>query len=128
MITLHFRGSSPLRHSTLGPAAQFRVAGNFIRDASTGQILAKYHHHFWDVGGAHYTSYECREPVLMGFEDAEGGRGDFYGPFPSLYVADGSVYANDKLVAKFMDTTLLWHDHESDTFWQNMILAGPGEQ
>ena len=125
MLSLHFRGTTPLRQSTLGPAACFRVAGNFIRDGETGNILARYHNHFWDVDGVHYTSYECREPVVMRFEDFEGGSSDSHGSFPGVYVADGSVYANDKLVAKFMDTSLLWHDHETDTFWPNMILESP---
>jgi hypothetical protein len=122
MITLEFKGSTPLRHSTLGPARRFRVAGNFIRDADTGNILARYHNHFWDVNGQHYTGYECKDAATLRFADAEGGSSDAYGPFPGLYVADGSVYGNDKLVAKFVDQTLLWHDHQADAFWPNMFV------
>lgn len=127
MISLRFKGASPLRQATIGPANRFRVAGNFIRDADSGDILARYHNHFWEVHREHYTGYECQDSVVMRFEDAEGGSTDAYGPFPGLYVADGSVYAQNKLVAKFVDQTLLWHDHQSDTYWPNMILEAPGK-
>ena len=126
MLHLQFKGSTPPRGATIGPAPRFRVAGNFIRDADSGNILARYHNHFWDVNGEHYTGYGPREPVMMRFEDNEGGSSDAYGPFADIYVADGSVYGAGKLVAKFIDQTLLWHDHQADTFWPNLIFEPPG--
>lgn len=125
MIELQFKGASPARESTIGPSQRFRVAGNFIRNADSGEILARYHNHFWDVKDNYYTGYKCNTPLQLRFEDAEGGKSDTYGPYPGIFVADGSVYANEKLVAKFVDQTLLWHDHQSDTFWPNMIIESP---
>lgn len=123
MLYLHFKGYGSGQEASLGPATSFRIAGNFIRDAETGQILARYLNHFWHVGDKCFTRYDCEVPVRIHFEDAEGGKTDAYGPFASLWIADGSVYCNDQLVAKFMDTSLLWHDHVTDTFWPNMILS-----
>ena len=122
MLYLNF-SNGPAQQATLGPATSFRVAGNFIRDAVSGVILARYLNHYWVVEGMHFTHYDCRQPVRIHFEDHEGGKTDFYGPFDGVSVADGSVYAAGKLFAKFMDTTLLWHDHESDTFWPVMELT-----
>lgn len=124
MLYLHFK-ASPTQRATLGPAHRFRVAGNFIRDADSGGILARYHNHFWEVNGEHFTGYECPAQVSMRFEDVEGGSTEAYGPFDKLVAADGSIYGADKLVAKFVDQTLLWHDHQSDTYWPNMILESP---
>jgi hypothetical protein len=121
MLYLQFKASRS-QEATLGSAAGFRVAGNFIRDIDTGEIVARYHNHFWEVAGNHYTGYQCNERLTMHFEDVEGGSTDKYGPFPGLNVADGSAYAEDRLVAKFIDPTLLWHDHQTDTYWPNMIL------
>jgi hypothetical protein len=123
MLRLRFIGINPIHRACLGPAASFRVAGNFIRDAATGEILARYLNHFWHVDAMFFTRYDCPGPVLMHFEDLEGGETPQYGPFEHLSVSDGSVHYGDKLVAKFIDPTLLWHDIESDTYWQNMILS-----
>ena len=46
----------------------------------------------------------------MHFEDAEGGSTPVYGHFLSLSVTDELVHEKDKLIAKFIDPTLLWHD------------------
>lgn len=122
MLHLHFTAHGGVE-ATLGPAASFRVAGNFIRDAESGEILARYLDHFWHVGDKCFTHYECPEKVFMHFEDMDGGQTPHYGPFGDLSVSDGSVHVKDKLVAKFIDPTLLWHDVQSDTYWQNMILS-----
>ena len=127
MIHLLFKGHSAGNEVPLGPAASFRVAGNFIRDADTGEILARYLNHFWHVQEKCFTRYDCPEKVYMHFEDIEGGKTPTYGPFADLSVTDGSAHAKDKLVAKFMDTSLVWHDIQSDTYWQTMILSGQGE-
>ena len=124
MIHLRFELSAAQR-AVLGPAVAFRVAGNFIRHAESGEILARYLNHFWEVQGMHFTHYSCPNPVHVHFEDAEGGKTDLYGPYNDLSVADGSVYTQNRLIAKFMDTTILWHDHETDTFWPSMILSAP---
>jgi hypothetical protein len=123
MLHLHFKGEGPAQQATLGPAAHFRVAGNFIRNAESGEILARYENHFWNVGGKYFTRYDCREPVRIHFEDNEAGKTNVYGPFDSLWVADGSLYAGGKLFAKFVDQTLLWHDHQTDTYWPVMVLS-----
>ena len=125
MLHLHFTGHAG-HHATLGPAVSFRIAGNFMRDAQTGEILARYLSHFWHVGDKHFTHYDCPEKPFMHFEDSEGGKTPIYGPFTGLSVSDGSVHVGDKLVAKFIDPTLLWHDIQSDTYWPNMILSSDG--
>ena len=125
MLHLRFKGEGHNQQATLGPCSAFRVSGNFIRDGESGTIMARYHHHFWEVQGKFFTRYDCYERVSIYFEDAEGGQTEHYGPFESLWVADGSLYTAKKLFAKFMDPTLMWHNHEGDTFWPVMVLAAP---
>ena len=123
MLHLHFKGIGPGDEATLGPTSSFRISGNFIRDAESANILARYLNHFWEVGNKHFTRYECPEKVWIHFEDIEGGSTPYYGPFADLSAADGSIHDQKKLVAKFIDPTLLWHDVQSDTYWQNLILS-----
>ena len=122
MLHLHFRGQAG-HEATLGPAESFRISGNFIRDAESGEILARYLNHFWHVEDKSFTHYECPERPRMHFEDSEGGQTPIYGPFTGLSVSDGSVHVGDKLVAKFIDPNLLWHDTESDTYWPILMLS-----
>src|SRR5687768_11888239 len=124
MATLTFQGEGPASMVTLGPAPRFRVSGNFIRDLH-GRILARYHHHYWEAEGRHFSRYDCRPPVAIHFEDVEGGCTETYGPFQKFWVADGSVYADGNLVCKFMDPTLMWHDHQGDTFWPILVIKDP---
>ena len=64
MLHLHFKGEAG-HEATLGPAESFRIAGNFIRDAESGEILARYLNHFWHVGEKSFTHYECPERPFM---------------------------------------------------------------
>jgi hypothetical protein len=123
MIHLHFRGHGVGREATLGPAASFRIAGNFIRDLEGGEILARYLNHFWHVQNQCFTRYVCPDTAYIHFEDIEGGKTDYYGPFRGISVSDGSMHVGDKLVAKFMDPTVLWEDTQSNTYWHNLILS-----
>ena len=125
MITLIFKNESPGDTVRLGPLPNFRVSSNFIRDPASGQILARYHNHFWEADGKFFTRYDCPNRVSIHFEDLEGGKTDTYGPYASLWVADGSLHAGGKLFTKFVDQTLMWHDHQSDTYWPVMVLSAP---
>src|SRR5687768_7754509 len=78
MIYLYFKSSA--EEATLGPARAFRVAGNFIRNDATGDILAHYANHFWHVHDKCFTRYECPGKAVFHFEDTEGGKSDRYGP------------------------------------------------
>src|SRR5687767_1508277 len=109
MIRLLFGGVSRAQDVALGPAPAFRIAGNFIRQLPDGKVVAAYHNHQWQVGEGHYSRYDCNEPTLLHFEDAEGTPTAGYGPFNKLFIADGTMYANDELFAKFIDETLNWH-------------------
>lgn len=123
MISLLFKGMAAHQNATLGPADAFCVAGNFIRDADTDEILARYHNHFWHVGELAFTHYETQGRVTMHFDDGRGGQTEHYGPFEKLYIADGSVYRDDKLLAKFSDEALTWRDMQTETYWPLMLLS-----
>lgn len=123
MIHLRFKPLGGAQEMVVGPAARFRIAGNFIRKGESREIVAQYANHFWHIDDQVFTTYETSEKVLIHFEDAEGGKSPIYGPFNGVKVIDGSCYIADELFAKFMDTSLVWHDHQSDTFWPNMVIA-----
>ena len=125
MIKLHFEALQKPRSVTIGPAEAFRVAGNFLRQIPGNEVVGQYSRHQWHVRDGHFSRYDCLEPCHVYFTDREGTRSETFGPFEQLHVADGTMYAHDKLFAKFIDETLLWHSFELENYWPNLIIASP---
>jgi len=124
MIRLKFKGIQEARDVIVGPAEAFRLAGNFLRTVPDNKVLGHYSRHQWHVRDGHFSRYDSMEPVKVFFADAEGTRSEPCGPFDLLHVADGTMYSNEKLFAKFVDETLLWHSFELENYWPSLIIMG----
>jgi hypothetical protein len=85
-------------------------------------IVGTYRQHQWDVQGQHFTSYDCNDRTAIHFEDVAGGSTEDFGPFGHFFVADGTMYAEGKLFAKFMEESQLWHCYVTDTYWPVMVI------
>lgn len=117
MVRLHFDSAS-LGHSvTLGPAPWFQISGNFIRQGPDATIVATYRRHQWEVQSQHFTRFDCRDRAVIHFEDMGSGASEDFGPFTHFHAADGTIYADDELFAKFMEESQLWHCYPTETFW-----------
>ncbi len=112
MIRLRFEGMSDAHSQVVGPCEAFRVAGNFLREFPANTVIGNYTRHQWHVRGGHFGRYDAIDPCVVYFADAEGTRHRCARPFKVLHVADGTMYAAEKLFAKFIDETLLWHSFE----------------
>lgn len=123
MIRLQFEALQKAHSLVLGPAEGFRVAGNFLRRLSDSAVLAEYSRHQWHAGSGHFSRYDCLDRCHVYFEDYEGARSRVFGPFGALHVADGTMYTDEALFAKFIDETLLWHSFELENYWPNLILT-----
>jgi len=122
MIELDFKSGHPDKPATLGPAPWFRIAGNFIRQGPHGNIVGTFRMHHWEVGGHYYARYDCKGPVLVHFEDLEGGKTESFGPFPYLYAQDGVMHVEDNLFAKFIEENQVWHAFAMETFWPVLVI------
>jgi hypothetical protein len=125
MIRLQFKALQDTHSITLGPAVGFRAAGNFLRQLPENVVVGAYFSHQWHVRDGHFSRYDCIDPCEVYFMDAEGTPSQVFGPFKELHVADGTMYAGDKLFAKFVDETLNFHSFELENFWPNVIIASP---
>jgi hypothetical protein len=126
MIRLRFEAAQEHHSITVGPAAGFRVSSNFLRQLPTNEVLGQYVRHQWHVRDGHFSRYDCNEPCLVHFRDSESTPSRLFGPFERLHVADGTMYTADRLFAKFIDESLLWHSFELETYWPNLIITAPG--
>jgi hypothetical protein len=123
MITLEFSGVLSPATAALGPAPAFRVAGNFIRTEPGGQVLAQYIQHEWHLQKRRFSRYDCRDGARVWFLDALDTSSPAFGPFTHIFVVDGTMYADEKLFAKFSDETTLWHSFELETYWPNLMIG-----
>ena len=123
MVRLKFIGMHAGHSIVLGPAMGFRVAGNFLRELPSNAVLGEYSRHQWHVNEGHFSRYDCIDPTRINFADADGTPSEKFGPFQQMHVADGTMYAGDKLFAKFIDETLLWHSFELECYWPNLIIS-----
>jgi hypothetical protein len=124
MIRLKFEALQEARSVFVGPAEGFRVAGNFLRELPSNRVIGEYSRHQWHVGDGHFARYDCEELCYIYFADAEGTWSTTFGPFESMHVADGTMYIRDKLFAKFVDESVLWHSFELESYWPSMIITG----
>jgi len=126
MISLTFESEQLAKSTKLAPAPFFRITGNFISQGPNGAVVAKFSNHFWDMQGQNFfTQYACHERTVIHFEDAIGNASQTFGPFDQVAVADGVVYANGKLFARFTEETQLWHCYSTDTYWLSLVIASP---
>jgi hypothetical protein len=123
MIRLKFQAVQDVYSVIIGPAAGFRVAGNFMRRMPDHTVVAQYSRHQWRVRDRGFSRYDCLDPCLIYFADAEGTPSETFGPFDKMHVADGTMYSDDKLFAKFIDESLNWHSLELETYWPNLVLT-----
>jgi hypothetical protein len=123
MIRLKFDAMQEARSVRVGPAEGFRIAGNFLREMPSNKVLGDYSRHQWHVGDEHFSRYDCLDVCYVYFADAEGVRSQSFGPFEGIHVADGTMYTKEKLFAKFIDETVLWHSFELESYWPSMIIS-----
>jgi hypothetical protein len=123
MIKLRFDALQEQHCITVGPAEGFRVAGNFIRQLPANEVIGHYARFQWHVRGGHFSRYDCLQTCKVYFMDSEGATSEAFGPFERLHVADGTMYTLDKVFAKFIDETLLWHSFELQNYWPNLIIS-----
>jgi hypothetical protein len=121
LVRLHFHGFGGTS-VTLGPAPWFRVSGNFIRQGPDGVVVATLRSHQWQIESRHFTRFECEDATLIHFEDMGGSPTENFGPYPAFYTADGVMYASEKLFAKFIEETQLWHCYVTENFWPAIVI------
>lgn len=122
MIRLVF-GSDPLYRITLGPAASFRIGDGFIYQGPNR--VAQYHRPYWEVQGRNFVRFDCSEATLIYFEDASGGRSQSFGPLARFWVVNGSLFAEGRLLARFVDKTQLWHCYPTASDWSILAIVEP---
>ena len=122
MVELRFEGLSRHQSVTLGPAPWFRIAGNHIRQGPGGAVVAQIAKHQWCIGERFFSRFDLLGEAKVGFEDAAGLPSGSFGPFTRVFVVDGAMYADEGMLAKFLEETQLWHCFPTETYWPVLVI------
>jgi hypothetical protein len=123
MIRLHF-GSDPNNSLTLGPAPTFLISANLLCVGPTWLIVAVYRDHLWEVRGHRFLSFHVTERGLMlkGSDRSPGGLNGRFGPFRTIIAADGALYTDERLFARYEQDTFSWYHYDTKLSLQYMII------
>jgi len=122
MVRLHFESVIPEHAVTLGPAAYFRISGHLIRRGPENEIVGHYRNHFWEIQGNLFSRCDCRCSASIHFEDTFGGTSNLFGPFDHFFISDGTIYADHKLFARYVDEMSCWQHCDTDSCWPVLVI------
>jgi hypothetical protein len=122
MIKLSFNTLQSVTPMQLGPAPYFRVEGAALYEGPHNRVVATYGQRYWQVERRHLSSYECRDPAQLRFENQNGQTSDVLGPFARVLFPNGSCYADDQRLAEFVDDAEQWLRCTDYTRWSSIII------
>src|SRR3954471_11337598 len=111
---------------TLGPAPWFRVERNELRQGPTESLVGELRNRQWNVRGRHFSIVEATPGSTAQFANPAGGVSPAYGPYEDVRMADGAVYGDGKLLARFDDETYLWRCAQTQKAWPAVLVSALG--
>ncbi len=112
---------------TLGPAPWFRVERNELRQGPTEGLVGELRDHQWNVNGRHFAMLEATPGALLEFAGPAGPMAAPLGPYEELHMADGAMYADGQLVARFDDDTYLWRCPATHEAFPALVVRSVGK-
>jgi hypothetical protein len=104
----------------------FRLIGSMLCRGAGNEPVATFLK-CWRLSDAEFTRLEALDPVVIYFENNAGLASSAYGPFDSLQITDGAVWAGSRLIARLDDQALLWRPPKAQDGWACLLMAPPGK-
>ena len=108
---------------TLGPAPWFRVERHELREGPTERLVGLLRNHQWQIDGRHFVEVKATPGSTLQFEGPAGQAPREMGPFQSLHIADGAMYGDGKLLARFDEDTYMWRCVATREAWPCVVVA-----
>ena len=126
MVRLQMSPPLPGTQLVLGPAPWFRVDRNELRQGPTESLVGELQNRRWNVQGRSFTAAAATPGSTVQFANPHGGVSPAYGPYQDVRLADGAVYADGIVIARFEDETYLWRCALTQKAWPAMLVtSGP---
>jgi hypothetical protein len=122
-VKLHMSPVFVGSHLTLGPAPWFRLVGNVLYEGARDDPIGALENHQWSVQGRRFTVMQADANSTLHFESAIGQASVPEGPFEELYLVDGSIYGDQRLVAQFDEHNATWRSARTLEPWPVVVLA-----
>lgn len=107
----------------VGPAPWFKLVRTSLRMGPVEAQVGQLENHQWKIHGRFFTAFHLDEASTIHFEPATGAGGIAHGPFDDVKVADGTVYADERAIARFDDATEAWHSTLDGSFWPIVVVV-----
>jgi hypothetical protein len=117
--------AAPLRgHGVIvGPAPWFKLVRSTLRMGPVEAQVGHLENRQWKIHGRFFTSFHLDEASTIHFEAAVGSDAVTHGPFEDVKVADGTLYADDRAIARFDEETDAWHSAIDGCAWPIVVVA-----
>ena len=126
MVKLHVSPVFVGSHVTLGPAPWFRVVRDKLYQGVGEDVVAQLHSHQWAIRGRHYTVMQADPDSSLHFESATGQAAEQQGPFEELFVVDGSIYGDKRLLAQFDEHNHVWRSSRTMEPYPVVVISSRG--
>ena len=108
---------------TLGPAPWFRVERNELRQGPTESLVGELRNHQWNVHGRHFSVVDASPGATVQIAAAHGPSSSSFGPYQEVRFADGAMYGDGQLIAKFDEETYLWRCTTTQEAWPAVVVS-----
>lgn len=107
----------------VGPAPWFKLVRSTLRMGPVEAQVGRLENHQWKIHGRFFTAFHLDEASTIHFEAAAGTGGVSHGPFEDVKVADGTVYADERAIARFDDATEAWQSTLDGSSWPVVVVV-----
>ena len=125
MVQLHSSPPTAAPRLVLPFAPWFRVERHELREGPTERLVGRLTNRQWRVEGNEYGELRAIPGSTLHFEDAYGQSAREIGPFQSLHIADGAMYGDGQLLARFDEDTYLWRCPATREAFPCVVVSAP---
>jgi hypothetical protein len=125
MVELNMSPASLGSRLTLGPAPWFRLERHELREGPTERLVGTLRNQQWNVAGQHFIDVQATPGSTLHFEGPAGPVASEMGPFEFLSMADGALYGDGQVIARFDEDTYLWRSATTQEAWPSLVVRLP---
>lgn len=125
MVQLRDSATPAAARLTLPSAPWFRVERHELREGPTERLVGQLSDRQWRVEGHQYGELQAVAGSTLHFEDASGSATRELGPFQALQIADGAMYGDGKMLARFDEDTYLWRCPATREAFPCVVVSAP---
>ena len=110
-------------HLTIGPAPWFKLMRHRLYQGEDPVPVGELRNHQWLIDGRHFTVMQAESGSTLHFETALGQASIEEGPFEELYLVDGAIYGDKRLLAQYDEHNRTWRSSRGMEPWPVVVVS-----